>query len=43
MWILVISKTSKELVGFMKDPAASQLFDFFNSFENCHYMPELGL
>jgi hypothetical protein len=27
----------------MKDPAASQLFDFFNSFENCHYMPELGL
>jgi hypothetical protein len=27
----------------MKEPAASQLFDFFNSFENCNYMPELGL
>jgi len=43
LWILVISKTSKEPVGFMKEPATGQLFDFFNSFENCNYMPELGL
>ncbi len=43
LWILVISKTLKEPVGFMKEPAAGQLFDFFNSFETCDYMPELGL
>jgi hypothetical protein len=43
LWILVISKTLKEPVDFMKEPAAGQLFDFFNSFENCDYMPELGL
>jgi hypothetical protein len=27
----------------MKEPGAGQLFDFFNSFENGDYMPELGL
>jgi hypothetical protein len=43
LWILVISKTVKEPAGFMKDPAAGQLFDFFNSFENCDYVQELGL
>jgi hypothetical protein len=43
LWILVISKTLKEPVGFMKEPAAGQLFDFFSSFETCDYMPELGL
>jgi hypothetical protein len=39
----VISKTLKEPVVFMKELAAGQLFDFFNSFENGDYMPELGL
>jgi hypothetical protein len=43
LWILVISKTLKEEpVGFMKELAAGQLFDFFNSFESYDYMAELG-
>jgi hypothetical protein len=40
---LQLFQTLKEPVVFMKEPAASQLFDFFNSSENSNYMPELGL
>jgi hypothetical protein len=40
---LQLFQTLKEPVVFMKEPAASQLFDFFNSSENGNYMPELGL
>jgi hypothetical protein len=36
-------QTLKEPVVFMKEPAAGQLFDFFNSSEIGDYMPELGL
>jgi hypothetical protein len=40
---LQLFQTLKEPVVFMKEPAAGQLFDFFNSSEIGDYMPELGL